>query len=42
MANNGKIYFPPSFIGVVSKQNIKIQNTSKIQCQYNIDIPEQY
>ena len=29
--NSRKIFFPPQFIGVVSKQTVTVQNTSNIE-----------
>jgi len=40
--NNGDVYFPSSYIGVVSKQKVKIHNVSRVPLEYRIDIPKKY
>ena len=42
LQNNGEIYFPPSFMGVISKQTFKVQNKSRIPIEYRIDVPKKY
>ena len=42
LQNEGKIYFPPSFTGVYSRQKIKIQNMARVPIEYNIEIPKKY
>lgn len=42
LQNNGEIYFPPSFTGVVSKQKFKIHNTSRASLEYVIQVPPKY
>ena len=40
--NDGKIYFPPSYTGVYSRQKLKIKNLARIPIEYTIDIPTKY
>ena len=42
LQNSGKIYFPPSYIGVISKQYFNIQNKSRIPLNYEITIPKKF
>ncbi|KAL4441714.1 hypothetical protein ABPG74_008711 [Tetrahymena malaccensis] len=40
--NNGKLFFPPCFLGVYSKQKMKVENRSKINLEFDIVIPDKY
>lgn len=40
--NEAKIFYPPLYTGVSSKQKIGILNSSHIPIDYNIEIPEKY
>ncbi|EAR97146.2 MSP (major sperm protein) domain protein (macronuclear) [Tetrahymena thermophila SB210] len=40
--NDGKLFFPPSFLGVYSKQKMKVENRSKINLEFDILIPDKY
>ena len=40
--NEAKIYYPPLFTGVSSKQRIGISNSSHIPIEYQMTIPEKY
>lgn len=40
--NDGKIYFPPSFTGVCSRQKVKVENLSRVALEYTIQVPEKY
>ncbi len=42
LQNEGKIYFPPSYTGVISKQYFNIQNKSRILLNYEISIPKKF
>jgi hypothetical protein len=42
LQNEGKIYFPPSYTGVYSRQKVKVNNLSRIPLKFTIDIPEKY
>lgn len=40
--NEAKIYYPPLYTGVASKQKIGVLNSSRIPIEYAIEIPEKY
>jgi len=42
LQNNGEIYFPPSFTGVVSKQKFELHNISRVPLEYIIEVPKKY
>lgn len=42
LQNEGQVFFPPSFTGVMSRQNFKIHNHSRIPLEYTISIPQKY
>ena len=42
LPNNGELTFPPSYTGVISKQKVKIHNTSRVPLEYRIDVPKKY
>ncbi|EGR30025.1 hypothetical protein IMG5_144000 [Ichthyophthirius multifiliis] len=42
LQNEGKIYFPPSYTGVYSRQKVKIDNLSRITLEYKIYVPPKY
>ena len=42
LQNEGKIYFPPSYTGVYSRQKIKIKNLARIPIEYSIEVPAKY
>ena len=42
LQNEGQIFFPPSFTGVMSRQNFKLHNRSRISLEYSVSIPEKY
>jgi len=37
-----KIYYPPTFMGVASKEKLRIKNESLVQCDVSCVIPEKY
>ncbi len=42
LANNGKLFFPPTFVGVSSKQKLSIKNEAKIPLEFEWKIAEKY
>lgn len=42
LQNEGQIFFPPSFAGVMSRQNYMIHNRSRIPVEFNFTIPQKY
>ncbi|CAD8141208.1 unnamed protein product [Paramecium octaurelia] len=42
LQNDGKVFFPPSFVGVYSRQKITVHNESRVPMSYSIDVPEKY
>jgi len=42
LANEGKLFFPPTFIGVSSKQKISVKNDSRIPLEIEWKVPEKY
>jgi len=42
LQNEGKIVFPPSYIGVYSRQKFRIQNISRVLSEYRVKVPEKY
>ena len=42
LQNEGQIFFPPSFAGVMSRQNFMIHNRARIPVEYNFNIPQKY
>ncbi|KAL4426641.1 hypothetical protein ABPG74_018719 [Tetrahymena malaccensis] len=42
LQNEGKVYFPPSFTGVYSRQKVKVENLSRVTLEYEIKVPEKY
>lgn len=42
ISNASKIFFPPSYLGVSSRQKLRIQNTSRIPVEVRWEIPEKY
>ena len=42
LQNDGKIYFPPSYTGVYSRQKLKIKNLARIPIEYTIEVPDKY
>ena len=42
LENDGKLFFTPTFTGVYSKKQYKIENLSKSKVYYKIKIPEKY
>lgn len=42
LSNDQKLFFPPTFVGVSSKQNVFVKNESRIPLQYEWKVPEKY
>ena len=42
LGNNAKLFFPPTFIGVSSKQKLAIKNDSRIPLEFEWKVPEKY
>ncbi len=42
LEGESKIYYPPTFMGVASKEKLKIKNDSLVQCDVSCIIPEKY
>jgi hypothetical protein len=42
MANNAKLFYPPTFTGVSSKQKLIIKNESRIPLEVEWKVPEKY
>ena len=42
MENDGKLFYPPSYIGVAQKQKLKIKNDSRVPLEFEFRIPEKY
>ena len=42
LTNEGKAYFPPTYIGVSSRQKVKIQNVSVIPVELEVQLPKKY
>ena len=42
LSNDQKLFFPPTYIGVSSKQHIQVKNESRIPLQYEWKVPEKY
>lgn len=42
LQNDGKIYFPPSYTGVYSRQKLKMKNLARIPIEYVIEVPNKY
>lgn len=38
----GKIYYPPTFMGVASKEKLTIKNDSLVQCEVSCSVPDKY
>ena len=42
MSNSGKLFFPPTFIGVSSKQKVSIKNDARIPLEFEWKVPDKY
>ena len=42
LGNSSKLFYPPTFIGVSSKQKLSIKNTSRIPIECEWKVPEKY
>lgn len=42
LQNEGQIFFPPSFIGVASKQKYQIHNLARVPLEFKVEIPAKY
>jgi hypothetical protein len=42
LSNEQKLFFPPTYVGVSSKQHVMIKNESRIPVQYEWKVPEKY
>ena len=42
LEGESKIYYPPTFMGVASKEKLKVKNDSLVQCDVSCVIPEKY
>lgn len=42
LGNQGKLFFPPTFIGVSSKQRLSVKNESRIPLDIEWKVPEKY
>jgi hypothetical protein len=42
LGNNSKVFFPPTFVGVSSKQKLSLKNEARIPIEYEWKIPEKY
>jgi hypothetical protein len=42
LENHAKLYYPPLFTGVTSKQVIALVNSSQVPVEYTIDIPQKF
>lgn len=40
--NKGKLFFPPTYTGVSSKQKLKLRNNSRIPLEYECIVPSKY
>lgn len=42
LGNDSKLFFPPTFVGVSSKQKVSIKNDSRIPLEFEWKVPEKY
>ena len=42
LEGEGKIYYPPTFMGVASKEKLIVKNDSLVQCEISCLIPDKY
>jgi len=42
LGNKGKLFFPPTFTGVTSKQKLSIKNDARIPLEFEWKVPEKY
>jgi len=42
ISNDQKLFFPPSYVGVSTKQQIFVKNDSRIPLEYQWKVPEKY
>lgn len=42
LANNAKLFFPPTFMGVSSKQRFNIKNDARIPVEFEWKVPDKY
>ena len=42
LSNEQKLFFPPTYIGVSSKQTVFVKNNSRIPLEYQWKVPEKY
>lgn len=42
LSNEEKLFFPPTFVGVSTKQNMFVKNEARIPLQYEWKVPEKY
>jgi hypothetical protein len=40
--NDGRVYFPPTFTGVFTRQDLEIENLSKLPVQFHVEVPEKF
>jgi hypothetical protein len=42
LSNNNKLFYPPTYVGVSSKQKVTVKNESRIPVEYEWKVPEKY
>ncbi len=42
LGNNAKLFFPPTFLGVSSKQKVILKNDARIPLEYEWKVPDKY
>ena len=42
LGNSSKLFFPPTFVGVSSKQKLSIKNESRIPLEVEWKVPQKY
>lgn len=42
LSNNGKLFYPPSYLGVSQKQRLAIKNNAWIPLEFEFKVPEKY
>lgn len=42
LQNEGKLFFPPTFTGVFTRQELEIENLSKLPLQFRVDVPDKF
>lgn len=40
--NEGRLFFPPTFTGVFTKQDLEVENLSKLPVQFRVEVPEKF